>query len=152
MMTMAAGVEHERLAVLVGRWKTEGVTRETRGSPAARIDATDTYAWLPGRFALLHTVDAYMGDQRVEGAEIIGYDPKRGAYLTQYFGSDGPATYEATLEEEGEALVWEMRSETTRFSGTFSSDADAINGHWELLDEGSAWRPWMDITLMKQAG
>ena len=152
MMTMAPGVEQERLAPLVGRWRTEGWTLETPGSPAARIDATDTYAWLAVWFALLHTVDAYVGDQKVEGAEIIGYDPERAGYLTLYVGSDGPTTYEATLEEEAGTLVWEMRSETTRFSGTFSPDGNAITGHWELLHEGSAWRPWMDITLTKQAG
>jgi Protein of unknown function (DUF1579) len=151
-MTTGPGVEHERLALLVGHWKTQGWTRETRGSPAVRIDATDTYAWLPCGFALLHTVDAYVGDQKVGGAEIIGYDPARGGYLTQYFGSDGPSTYEATLTGEGGTIVWKMHSETNRFSGTFSPDGNAITGHWELLDEGSAWRPWMDITLTKQAG
>lgn len=151
-MTIAPGVEHERLDVLVGRWKTEGWTRDTSETPAARIEATDTYTWLPGGFSLLHTVDASVGDRKVEGAEIIGFDPKRGGYLTQYFGSDGPTTYEATLGEEGGTLVWAMRSETSRFSGTFSPDGNAITGRWELLHEGSAWQPWMDITLTKQAG
>ena len=145
-MTTEPSAEHARLAVLVGRWKTEGWTRETPGTRAARIEATDTYEWLPGAFSLLHTVDAYVGDQKVEGAEIIGYDPARESYITQYFGSDGPTAYEADLREEAGTLVWEMRSETTRFVGTFSADGDTITGHWQLLD-GSRWRPWMDITL-----
>jgi hypothetical protein len=138
-----------RLAALVGRWRTEGWTRETADSPAARIDAVDTYEWLPGGFALLHVVDARVGDEKVEGAEIIGHDPARGSYLTQYFGSDGPSSYEASLTEEDGALVWRMWSEADRFVGTFSDDGDTITGHWELRAD-SEWRPWMDITLTRQ--
>jgi hypothetical protein len=44
-----------------------------------------------------------------------------------------------------------MRSETTRFAGRLSVDGNTI-GDWQLLDDGSGWRPWMDITLTKQAG
>jgi Protein of unknown function (DUF1579) len=149
-MATAPGREHERLEVLVGRWSTEGWTRELPGSSPAKIDATDTYEWLPGGYALLHIVDAHVGDQKVQGAEIIGYDPARASYVTQYFGSDGPTSYEGTLREEGETLVWQMRSENTRFAGRFSTDGDTITGHWELSHEASAWRPWMDITLTKQ--
>jgi Protein of unknown function (DUF1579) len=144
------GGEHQRLDVLVGTWRTQGWTRERGDRPAVEIEATDSYGWLSGGFALLHTVDARVGDQKVEGAEIIGYDPARASYVTQYFGSDGPARYEATLEEESEGLVWTMRGEATRFAGRFSADGNTITGRWELLDDGSRWRPWMDITLTKQ--
>ena len=91
------------------RWKTEGSTRDTPEAPAAKVDAVDTYGWLPGGFGLLHTVDAKIGDERVEGTEIIGYDPDRGAYVTQYFGSDGATAYEAELTQESEGLTWRMR-------------------------------------------
>jgi hypothetical protein len=141
--------EHERLQVLIGRWVTNGWTRATPEAPSARIDAVDTYEWLPGEFALLHRVDAKVGDEKVEGAEIIGYDPGRGTYVTQYFGSDGPTAYEASLTDEEGNVVWRMRSEATRFTGTFSDDGTIITGHWELLDDDSAWQPWMDITLSK---
>ena len=144
------GLEHERLGVLIGAWKTEGFTRESPGAPAMRIDAVDTYEWLPGRFAVLHRVDARVGEERVEGAEIIGYDPERGAYVTLYFGSDGVNSYQASLEDRDGALVWTMRSGTDRFTGMFDDSGERITGHWEQLDEGTAWRPWMDITLTKQ--
>ena len=138
--------EPRRLQVLVGRWKTEG---QTRGEPL-RIDATDTYEWLPGGYALLHTVDAHVGDQKVDGAEIIGCDPARGAYSTLYFGSDGPNAYEAELTEEDGTLFWRMRSEHDRFEGIFNDDRSVITGHWEQLQSGE-WRPWMDVTLTRQA-
>jgi hypothetical protein len=134
----------ERLDALVGRWRTEGLT-----AAGDRIDAVDTYERLPGG-ALLHLVDARVGDQKVEGAEIIGYDPARGSYLTRYFGTDGPNAYEASLTEEGGVLVCTMRSERDRFTGTFSLDRRVITGHWEALDDASTWQPWMDITLTRE--
>jgi hypothetical protein len=39
------GSEHERLEVLIGRWKTEGRTRESPGTPPTEIDAVDTNEW-----------------------------------------------------------------------------------------------------------
>jgi hypothetical protein len=148
-MTPKRRSEQERLEALVGRWRTEGWTRETAEVPAARIEAVDTYEWLRGRFALLHSVDARVGEERVEGAEIIGWDPARGAYLTQYFGSDGPNAYEASLAEEDGALVWRMRSPADRFTGTFSDDGNTITGHWEQLDSKENWQPWMEVTLTR---
>ena len=149
-MKQTSGAEHERLDVLIGRWKTDGSTRDMPGAPAVKIDAVDTYEWLPGGFALLHSVDAKMGDDKVEGAEIIGYDPDRGTYVTQYFGNDEATAYEAELTQERDGLTWRMRSKTTRFTGVFDEDGKVITGHWELLQDGRDWQPWMDITLTKQ--
>lgn len=136
------------LDVLVGRWRTRGSTIEGPTGPPARIEALDTYEWLPGRHAVLHRVDARVGNQEVVGAEIIGYDPGRRAYRSQYFDSEGPTAYTATLSEGNDGLVWRMQSADTRFTGTFDDDGDTIVGHWELLREDD-WLPRMDITLTK---
>ena len=143
--------DDERLSLLVGRWRTTGTTRAIGDAPAVEIDAWDTYSWLPGGCALLHEVDAHVGKQRVEGAEVIGYDPQRGCYSSQYFGSDGATSYTATMEQIDGSWVWSMRSDKTRFAGTFSSDLTHITGHWELLADDGSWLPWMDITLTKQS-
>jgi hypothetical protein len=135
----------ERLDVLVGRWKTDG--RVVGGGD--RISAVDTYERLPGG-ALLHLVDARVGDQKVDGAEIIGYDPAREGYVTQYFGSEGADAYEASLVDDDGALVWTMRSGRDRFTGTFNPERNHIEGHWEALDDDAQWQPWMDITLTKE--
>jgi Protein of unknown function (DUF1579) len=149
-MSHDAHSQHDTPGALVGRWKTEGWTKEPDGAPPRRIDAVDTYEWLPGRVALLHRVDAQVGDQKVEGAEIIGYDPAHRTYVTQYFGTDGPRAYEASLRHEYGALIWKMRSETERFTGMFSDDGNTIEGYWELLDDDSRWQPGMDVTLTKE--
>jgi Protein of unknown function (DUF1579) len=139
----------EALEVLIGRWKTEGRTIDASGSPPALIDAIDTYERLPGG-ALLHLVDAQVGDQKVEGAELIGHDPDRNTYATQSFGTDGLTAYEASLTEESEGLTRRMQSQTTRFTGRFSEDGNVITGRWELRDDSGDWHPWMDITLTGQ--
>ena len=151
-MASETGREHEQLGMLVGRWRTTGRTRDAPDAPAMRIEATDTYEWLPGRVAVLHRVDARVGDERVEGAEIIGWDASRGAYVTQYFGTDGPNAYEASLTDDDGAIVWRMRSASDRFTGTFNEDGDTITGHWERRDRGGDWSPWMEVTLTRHPG
>jgi Protein of unknown function (DUF1579) len=141
----------ERLEVLIGRWKTEGQAIDASGAPADQIDAVDTYERLPGG-ALLDLVDARVGDQKVEGAEIIGHDPDRDTYASQSFGTDGSTAYEASLTEESDGLTWRMQSKTTRFTGRFSDDGEVIAGHWELQRDSGDWQPWMDITLTRQVG
>jgi hypothetical protein len=141
--------ELKKLEPLVGVWETRGWTRESSSSPAAKIIATDTYEWLGNGFVLLHRVDAWVGSEKVEGAEIIGYHPSQPAYQTQYFGSDGPNAYEAKMIEEAGGLMWKMQSKKDRFTGVFSENRDVITGHWELLDEDGHWQPWMDVTLTK---
>jgi hypothetical protein len=76
--------------------------------------------------ALLHLVDAKVGDQKVEGSEIIGYDRARGGYVTQY-------------------------SEKDRFRGTFNDERNVITGHRDAFDDDSTWRRWMDIALTREA-
>ena len=146
----ASSEPDQRLTVLVGRWTTRGSTRPAAGAPAAEIDAVDTYEWLAGETVVLHRVDARVGDEQIEGAEIIGYDPGGGTYRTQYFGSDGPNAYEARLVEDEGALVWTMQSEKDRFTGTFNDERNVITGHWDALDDDSVWQSWMDITLTRQ--
>jgi Protein of unknown function (DUF1579) len=148
-MSHESGAALERLEALIGRWNTEGRTTEASGGPRDRIDAVDTYERLPGG-ALLHLVDAQVGDRKVEGAELIGHDPARGSYVTHYFGSDGASAYEANLVEDDGKLVWTMRSKTDRFTGTFSDERNVITGHWDALDADSNWQSWMDITLTKE--
>jgi hypothetical protein len=71
--------------------------------------------------------------------------------VTQYFGSDGPNAYEASLRDVDGALVWAMRSTTDRFTGTFSDDGNTIDGRWEQLDDQDRWQPWMQVTLTRSS-
>jgi hypothetical protein len=126
---------HTPLGALVGRWLTRGSTRDT----AEAIEAVDTYEWLPGRFGLLHIVDARVGDDHVEGAEIIGWDAARNAYVTQYFGSDGPSAYKARFGEEEGALVWSMHSApiaSQAGSARMATRSRATGSGWTTAESG----------------
>ena len=137
---------HWRLAALVGQWRTEGRTVDM--PEPLLIDAVDTYEWLLAEVpSCISSTPG--GEEQVKGAEIIGWDAARGVYLTQYFGTDGPNAYDASLAEEDGGLVWRMSSPTDRFTGSFSEDGNTITGHWERLDEEETWQPWMEITLTK---
>lgn len=134
------------LNALAGRWHTTG---QTTDDPPITVDATDEYEEVPGG-ALLHRIDARMGNEHVEGAELIGFDPALGRFRTHYFGTGGPSSYEAELSRDNGALVWSMRNEKERFRGTFSADGNAITGQWERLTDAGAWERWMDITLTRE--
>jgi hypothetical protein len=125
-MTQTSRERNEALGALVGRWHTQGWTSVEAGIPSERIDAIDTYEWLPGEAALLHLVDATVGETGVRGAEIIGYDSDRRHYVTLYFSTDGRTAYEADLTETDDALVWEMRSADSRFRGSFDAGGKII--------------------------
>jgi hypothetical protein len=73
------------------------------------------------------------------------------SYVTQYFGSDGPNAYEASLvEDDGGTLVWTMHSDKDRFTGTFSDGRDVI-GPLGRARLGLDLAAWMDISLTKEA-
>lgn len=147
---VASDPEHTLLQALVGRWHTSGRTYATRSAPSAEIDGTHTYEWLPGGLGLLHSVGARVGDERVEGAEVIEYDTSREAYVTHYVGTDGPNSYEARLTEEDGELIWRMQSDRDQFTGVFDDDGTTISGCWELRGDDGRWRPWMEVTLTKR--
>jgi Protein of unknown function (DUF1579) len=137
------------LGVLVGRWHTSGRTYARPSAPSAEIEATDTYEWLPGGLGLFHTVDGRIGDERVEGAEVIEYDPSREAYFAHYLGTDGSRSYETRLTDEGAALIWTMESTSDRFTGVLDDDGATISGCWELRGADGTWHLLMEITLTK---
>jgi hypothetical protein len=42
-------------------------------------------------------------------------------------------------------------SKKDRFSGTVNQDRSIIRSQGDALDSDSNWRPWMDITLTREA-
>ena len=61
--------ENERLNVFVGKWHTTGEVASSK--PALKIDAIDTYEWLPGGYSLIHYADSNIGNERIHSIEII---------------------------------------------------------------------------------
>ena len=146
--TPRPGPDHERLDVLVGRWRTEGLIIEGPSGATSRLTAVDTYEWLPGRFFLVHHAAGHMGDEEVRSIEIIGVDASSGGYRTHSFDNHGnAATYTASLL----GRVWRIEGATERFAGEFADDGGTLTGRWERSTDGVHWQPWMEITLTRAA-
>lgn len=141
----ALAAEHKRLEVFVGKWNTEGQVLTDSDIPAKLI-AVDTYEWLPGKFFLLHRVDAQIGEEKTEVLEIIGYDASSQTYRTHSFDSQGNSdTFQANLHDR----IWTIEGKSARFKGEFSSDSNTLTGEWEQSSDGSNWKSWMNIKLTK---
>src|SRR5690349_14331803 len=69
---------------------TEGETILADGAPSLRIQASDIYKWVAGRFFVVHTAYGRVGDADVGGIELIRYDPETGRFRTHFFGVPGP--------------------------------------------------------------
>lgn len=140
------GPEHRKLEAFIGKWKTTGVIRATAENPEIEIGGTDTYEWLPGGFFLLHQVDVYVGDDRNQTHEIIGFDPQLGSYTMQHFDNQGNT---GTMQASVNNGVWTFLGDSLRFTGSFSQEGNVLSGIWERLEDGKNWSHFMDIKLVR---
>lgn len=97
--------ESQKLNAFIGRWHTTGPIYEN-GVVIGQVNALDTYAWLPGNYAVIHHADSQMGDTKVHGIEIIGYDPALACFYCPFFDDQDSVGHE-TLREEESIWVWE---------------------------------------------
>jgi Protein of unknown function (DUF1579) len=153
--TRASSPENALLNVFVGRWHTTGEVVAGPPAPGTKIDAVDTYEWLPGGYALIHYADSAIGDDRIQAIEIIGYDPARGAYFGPFFDDQGGAGWE---EIRVDGATWTWRGEMVlgvrhhRAIATVSDDGDTITARHEQSSDGVSWQPWMKVTLARETG
>jgi Protein of unknown function (DUF1579) len=140
------GPEYERLNVFVGRWITEGHTVPGGAGPALKITSSDVYEWAPGGFFILHTAYGRIGDGAGGGIEIIGYDPDRKSYRTQFFDSQGNTVSEELSFRDG---LWHWSGARVRCTGVFSEEGRVLTAHHERSDDGVTWTPSMEVTLTR---
>jgi hypothetical protein len=146
-MQAAATTDLHHLDPFVGVWNTEGEIRGDPSQPASRFRAADIYEWLAGGYFLLHRFEAAMPDGKVKGIEIIGHNKEDDCYPMHSFDNFGNAGVMQARIRDG---IWTFAGESMRFSGGFRNNGLIFAGSWELRsDDGSDWRPWMDVTLMK---
>lgn len=138
--------EYKELDKFAGRWHTEGKIPAANTSPEIKISGTDTYEWLPGRFFLLHKVDVFVGDDKNEAVEVIGFDTLSGKYTMQHYDNKGHSGFMAATCDEG---VWRFWGESLRFTGGFKNEDREFSGIWEQSADGESWSHFMDIRLTK---
>lgn len=144
-------LENKKLNVFIGKWHTTGDIYGKNGEVIGKVDAIDTYAWLPGEYAVVHYIDSQMGNINIHGVEIIGYDPARDAYFVPFFDNQASVGWEE-LRLEGETWVWHgenvMGVNYHRCKAVFEKDNLIIARH-EYSDDNYIWNKWMDIKLSK---
>ncbi|TDE13651.1 hypothetical protein E0F88_17245 [Dyadobacter psychrotolerans] len=111
-----------------------------------KIVGTDTYEWFPGGFFVLHKANVLMGTDRKESMEVIGCDAATNSYPMHFFDNQGESGIMHTSEHHG---IWTFASDTLRFTGAFSKDANTISGIWEQ-NLNDSWELLMDIKLVRQ--
>ena len=140
------GIAYEQLNRFVGLWTTTGKIVSTSLTPSVDINGIDRYEWLPGGFFLLHQADVYIGKEKSQTHEIIGYDSTREIYTMQHYNSRGDSGFmTATLTNN----VWMFTGETLRFTGGFSTNDTTFSGIWEQKNEDGNWVHLMDIKLTR---
>jgi hypothetical protein len=140
------GTEHRALDIFEGKWITRGTIYAVGGEKTTEMHAVDEYEWLPGKFFMVHHVDARMDRVSAQSVEVMGYDAQQNCYVTRSYDDQG-ASADFTARLDGND--WEIDGETMRFRGAFKDHAATLSGTWEQLGDGGKWTPWIDIELRK---
>ena len=144
--------EQKKLGVFLGRWHTTGEVASPASTPAAKVDAIDTYEWYPGKFFLVHHADGKVGDDAIKSIEIMGYDSNRQCYFASFFDSTGGFGTEE-LRLDGNTWTWRgsnvMGVKEHRCFAVVSDDGKTIRARHDKSDDGENWELWMDVTLRK---
>jgi Protein of unknown function (DUF1579) len=136
--------EHNLLNSLIGSWITVGETIPADGAPAVKIHASDVYEWVAGGFFVVHTAYGCIGDTRVGGIEMIGYDPVTKRFRTHFFDSQGNISNQDLTFHDGR---WTWSGPHARATGVLSEGGRAMPTVHEWSDDGVNWRPSMNVTL-----
>jgi hypothetical protein len=113
-----------------------------------KITGTDSYEWVSRGYFLLHRVDVSMGDTKTEVIEVIGsYDSADDSYALRSFDNDGNfITMKGRFEKDGE---FKIEGEGMRSILSYNQSQQLITISWERLQDGSLWRPWLNMKLSK---
>lgn len=135
------------LSSVIGNWMSSGTTIGSPTAPAVTIEGTDTYAWLLGGAYVLHTVDVYMGNERVRAVEVIGgLDDASGTFPMRSFDGEGAySEMQASTSDNGYAF----EGEEIRADLTVDPGGNKMSARWERLD-GDGWVHWMDMTFTRE--
>ena len=146
---------------IVGNWRTEGRVLGTDQS----IRGTDRYEWLDGGYFLIHYVDVFVGDQKVDAIEVIGeYDEGREAFVARSYDNQG--SIETMLVRVDDSGVYtftggaevaprakpDQAAPTDQVRSTLrvADDRQSMVALWERSRDGVEWTPWMDVRFSRE--
>ena len=141
------GVQHDALAVFLGRWRSEG---QSYGSPNQPDDdpksapepwiGTCTGMWHSGEFFLIQDERVMIGASPFDTLSVMGVDAKTGRYFARSFENHG---FYRHYNVAVDGRVWTIDGETERARIAFSADGrtQTITWEWHPKDR---WLPLCD--------
>jgi hypothetical protein len=126
----------QRLDRLVGAWSMKG---RPVGSDEESITGTTTFQWLHKEkdddgtgFFLQQDMDMDYAGTRIQSHELIGYNPKTGAFSSQVYSNMASDPWPYDWDLRGDTLTISIKSGPmdATFTGTFASDGNSFSGGW----------------------
>lgn len=122
----------ERLERLVGTWTMKG---RPIGADEDSIKGKTTFAWLHGEngsFFLRQDMEMDYDGKPIRSHELIGYDPKTGAFSSLVFSNMAPDPWPYEWDIRGDDITIAIRKKPmdATFTGTFSADGNSWSGGW----------------------
>lgn len=147
-----AGADPEdRLAALIGGWKTRGeVLGDDGETPVATVDGHDDYERL-GQVFVVHRIDVDIAGDRVQGLEMIGpWLPEEGAFATRAYDHEGSEQASIAVAND-DGRVWSFGADQAQATLTIADHGGVATADWVRTDDrGATWRPWMRLTLVRE--
>src|SRR5262245_8901027 len=136
--------EHQKLAVVIGKWTFEGQAQASPYGPAGKLTSVDTFTWLPGNYFVEHQWDQKQAGTQIIGKEIMGYDSTAKVYTSHFFDNAGnTGSLKATVN--GNTWTWTadsiLQGKPVKERGTVVITGDTLTSKWEYSADGSKWLP-----------
>jgi hypothetical protein len=132
------------LEPLVGRWVTTITMLHPPEAKGQVYHAIDTYRWLAGKGAMVHEVEARMGEDTINSIEVYHADGDR--IVSRNFDGRGEVSDYVAQMRDG---VWTVEGESERLTSRLTADG-LVEGLWRLKVEGD-WVDWMTVRLVRVA-
>ena len=137
------GAEREKLAYLIGTWRTEGEMKESVFGPAGKFKGTVSHEWILGKSFYLTRHEEQNPAGKHASMGVTGYDAKNKAYVGYTFGSEGGVSH-ANGILSGDTWTW-----VTEYSvegGAIKTrtiikptSATSYDFTWEIAPHGDDW-------------
>ena len=143
---VATPVSIDRLEAFVGNWLTEGHTVHD-GGRGARIVASDTYVWGPGRCCVIHYAHGIIGDAKVASVEIIGPGDDEDSFVSYLHDGGGNVTTSSLSHRDGD---WVWQGTATRCTGEVDDEGNMYAYH-ERREADGPWVPSIEVLIRRVA-
>lgn len=140
------GPEYDKLAALIGDWKSEGELKENPFGPPEKWTGKVTYEWFPGKFAVIsnqYTKSSVNGERHE--LNVWGYDPATKSYT--WYGVDnlGMNFFVPNMSISGDVLTatWEMQAKGKTYklrATTTGWGTDKVTNIQEYSEDGKVWK------------